>query len=206
MLRSSLPLLLTGLLGCQTALPEPPITVDAATTEAREDSLALVAAYAARELIKPTVSVLRETVAARAQETADAADDPAIWIHPTDPARSLIFGSNKTGGLAAYNLSGQEVSYYPLGKINNVDILTGVVLGGERIDLLGCTNRSDQSVDLLRIDPVTGDLTDVAIDELAVDQKNRRRLRFLLWSRCDYRDRLRHPEREERYPATVSPT
>ena len=36
-------------------------------------------------------------------------DDPAIWIHPTDPARSLILGTDKiesTGGLYVFGLDG----------------------------------------------------------------------------------------------------
>jgi 3-phytase len=143
--------------------------VDAANTEAREDSLALAAAYAAQERIVASVTANTETANARAQEMADAADDPAVWVHPSDSERSLIFGSNKTGGLAAYNLSGAEVAYYPIGKINNVDILEGVKLGEETITILGCSNRSDQSIDLFRVDPETGKLTDVAAGVLPVD-------------------------------------
>lgn len=149
--------------------PPPPITVDAAATEAREDSLALVAAYVGQALIEPAVTAKVQTSPTRASSLEDAADDPAIWRHPTDPARSLIFGSNKTGGIAVYDLSGTEVAYYPIGKINNIDILTGVPLGNSTITLLGCSNRTDQSVDLFSIDVETGELTDVAADALLVD-------------------------------------
>lgn len=164
------PLLLT--LGCQesTPAPTPAPTIDAATTEAREDSLALEAAYAAQALIRPTVTAKVETTIARADAMADAADDPAIWVHPTDSARSLVYGSNKTGGLAVYDLEGKEVAYYPVGSVNNVDIIKGVQLAGETIDLLGCSNRSDQSIDLFRIDPISGVLTDVAAGPLLVDR------------------------------------
>jgi 3-phytase len=44
----------------------------------------------------------------------DAADDPAVWIHPTHPEMSLILGTNKKGGLAVYNLEGKEVAYLSL--------------------------------------------------------------------------------------------
>lgn len=157
---------------CQQSTPVPPSATppDAATTEAREDSLALAAAYAAQALIQPTVTARVETESARADALADAADDPAIWVHPDDPAKSLVFGSNKTGGLAVYDLAGAEVGYYPIGNVNNVDILKGVKLAEETIDLLGCSNRSDQSIDLFRIDPVTGALTDVAAGALLVDR------------------------------------
>ena len=32
--------------------------------------------------------------------SGDAADDPAIWIHPTNTAESIIIGTDKQGGLA----------------------------------------------------------------------------------------------------------
>jgi 3-phytase len=31
--------------------------------------------------------------------SGDAADDPALWIHPTEPASSLIVGTDKDAGL-----------------------------------------------------------------------------------------------------------
>lgn len=110
-----------------------------------------------------------ETASARATSLEDAADDPAIWRHPSDPARSLIFGSNKTGALAVYDLRGSEVAYYPIGKVNNVDILVDVRLGKETISLLGCSNRTNQSINLFSIDAETGALTNVAADALLMD-------------------------------------
>src|SRR5210317_39521 len=52
----------------------------------------------------------------------DAADDPAIWIHPTDPGLSTIIGTDKRGGLAVYALDGTELQYIPAGRLNNVDL------------------------------------------------------------------------------------
>ena len=41
----------------------------------------------------------------------DDPDDPAIWVHPTDPARSLIIGTNKvkapTGAVVVFGLDGK---------------------------------------------------------------------------------------------------
>ncbi|MGB3799570.1 MAG: phytase [Lewinella sp.] len=142
--------------------PHPAEEVDASVTEAREDSLALVAAYAGQDLIERSVTASVETASARAGVMDDAADDPAIWVHPTDPARSLVFGSNKTSGLAAYNLAGEEVAYYEIGNVNNVDILTDVPLGEERITLLGASNRTNQAIDLYLVDEESGALTDLA--------------------------------------------
>lgn len=43
-----------------------------------------------------------------APRTPDA-DDPAIWIHPRDPARSLVIAALKQAGLGVYDLSGRLV-------------------------------------------------------------------------------------------------
>ena len=52
----------------------------------------------------------------------DAADDPAIWVHPADPTQSIIIGIDKKGGLAVYNLAGRQLQYLAGGRINNVDL------------------------------------------------------------------------------------
>ena len=66
-------------------------------------------------------------------------------------------------------MQGEEVDYYPIGKVNNVDILTEVPFGNSSITLLGCSNRSDQSIDMFSIYHETGKLTDVAINALQTD-------------------------------------
>ena len=52
----------------------------------------------------------------------DAADDPAIWVHPSDPAESTIIGTDKQGGLVVYDLAGKQLQYLPDGKMDNVDL------------------------------------------------------------------------------------
>jgi len=54
----------------------------------------------------------------------DAADDPAIWRNPRDPARSLIVGTDKKAGLNVYALSGKAMSSLAAGRVNNVDLRT----------------------------------------------------------------------------------
>lgn len=136
--------------------------------EAREDSLALVAAYTAQEKIQSTLKPTVETEAIAAASEEDAADDPAIWINPIDPSKSLVYGSNKKGGLAVYNLAGVEVDYYPLGNINNVDIIYNFPFNDSLITILGCSNRSDQSIDLLQLD-AEGKLQNIANSNLLMD-------------------------------------
>ena len=52
----------------------------------------------------------------------DAADDPAIWIDPADPARSVVIGTQKQSGLYVYGLDGKVIQYLPDGRMNNVDL------------------------------------------------------------------------------------
>lgn len=41
-----------------------------------------------------------------ASHTGDAMDDPAVWVNPADPARSLLIGNDKGGALETCDLSG----------------------------------------------------------------------------------------------------
>lgn len=52
----------------------------------------------------------------------DAADDPAVWRNPHNPAASLIVATDKKAGLNVYALSGELRSSYPAGRVNNVDL------------------------------------------------------------------------------------
>lgn len=54
---------------------------------------------------------------------ADAADDPAIWRNPADPAASLIVATDKKAGLHVYDLSGTSRSMAGVGLVNNVDLV-----------------------------------------------------------------------------------
>lgn len=80
-----------------------------------------LAAAAAAPVITVDVPAAGET-AAVATANADAADDPAIWRNPRDPAKSLIVGTDKKAGLNVYALTGELRSSYPAGRVNNVDL------------------------------------------------------------------------------------
>jgi 3-phytase len=92
----------------------------------------------------------------------DAADDPAIWVNPADPALSTIIGTDKLGGLAVYDLSGAQIQYLADGDMNNVDLRAGFVLGGRSVTLVAAGNRSGNRIAIYRIDPATRMLEDVA--------------------------------------------
>ncbi|MEE4251948.1 MAG: phytase [Alcanivoracaceae bacterium] len=110
-------------------------------------------------VITPVVDVEVQTVPV--PNKGDAADDPAIWVHPVDPQRSRIIGTDKKGGLASYNLSGDLIQYLSVGRVNNVDLRKGFRVGDRQIDLAVATNRDRNSLHFFAIDTVSGDMTDL---------------------------------------------
>jgi 3-phytase len=92
----------------------------------------------------------------------DAADDPAIWVHPTRPAESTIIGTDKGGGLAVYDLAGRQLQYLPDGKMNNVDVRHGFPLGGRRVALVTAGNRTDNTIAIYRVNQQARTLENVA--------------------------------------------
>lgn len=101
--------------------------------------------------IKNTVAANIETQPVNQKKNEDAADDPAIWIHPEDPEKSIIFGTDKKGGMASYNLDGEELHYFHTGNMNNCDLRYNIKLNGDSIDVLAASNRSSHSLSLYRI-------------------------------------------------------
>lgn len=99
-----------------------------------------------------------ETVAVGTRD-ADAADDPAIWVDAADPARVVIYGTDKKAGLYAYRLDGSVLQHLPGGKPNNVDLRDGFVVDGRPQVLVGASDRSPArfGVVLYLMDPQTLD-------------------------------------------------
>ena len=93
-------------------------------------------------------------------------DDPAIWIHPTDAARSLIIGTDKvetTGGLYVFALDGslrQRIA--PLDRPNNVDVEYNVRIGQRRIDIAVVTERMQHRLRVFEISSDASPLRDLA--------------------------------------------
>ena len=88
----------------------------------------------------------------------DAADDPAIWIHPGDPALSLVLGTDKKGGLNVFDLDGRRLQIVSDGsRPNNVDVVYGFPLGGKTVDLAvaGTSRESRSGIMIWRIDPAS---------------------------------------------------
>jgi 3-phytase len=92
----------------------------------------------------------------------DAADDPAIWVNPSDPAQSAIIGTDKRGGLAVYDMSGKQIQYLRDGQMDNVDLRDGFKLGDQTVSIVTASNRSDNSIAIYKLNPQTRTLENVA--------------------------------------------
>jgi 3-phytase len=92
----------------------------------------------------------------------DAADDPAIWVNPSDPAQSTIIGTDKRGGLAVYDLGGKQIQYLPDGHMDNVDLRDKFKLGDQTVTVVTASNRQDNSIAIYKINPQTRMLENVA--------------------------------------------
>ncbi|MDJ0844634.1 MAG: phytase, partial [Crocosphaera sp.] len=90
-------------------------------------------------------------------------DDPAIYIHPEDVEQSLVITALKNGGLAVYDLDGQEIQKIAPDNIryNNVDLVYGFNLDGESIDIAVVSDRRNDTLAIFEIDPTTQQLTDL---------------------------------------------
>ncbi|WP_133490039.1 phytase [Alcanivorax sp. 24] len=73
----------------------------------------------------------------------DAADDPAIWLHPEKPEHGRVLGTDKKAGLYVYDLLGRTRQFLPVGRLNNVDV---------RGDWAVASNRDHDSLQVFRID------------------------------------------------------
>ena len=108
--------------------------------------LALTSLPLSAEPLAIAVPATTETAA-----TGGDADDPAIWSDPTDPAASLILGTDKQGGLFVFGLDGAERAFLPDGKLNNVDIRP-FTLDGKPVSLAGASKRDDDTLVFYVID------------------------------------------------------
>ncbi|MBY0226265.1 MAG: phytase [Hyphomicrobium sp.] len=94
-----------------------------------------------------------ETEPAKSME--DAADDAEVWLNPAAADKSLIFGTDKKSGLFVFGLDGAKVDFFPVGRVNNVDLRSGFeTAAGARV-LVGASNRTKLGISLFLLDPAT---------------------------------------------------
>jgi 3-phytase len=83
----------------------------------------------------------------------DAADDTALWVHPSEPRKSLIVATDKKAGLIFYSLEGRRLGEFPVGLINNVDSRDNIPYGKSQITLLAGSDRTSNAIALFTVDP-----------------------------------------------------
>ena len=135
---------------------------DVAQTLALPKPAAAAAAQARKSV--PTVKPRVETEPA--DSYGDAADDPAIWVDKRDPSRSVVIASDKKLGLNVYDLKGKRLQVVPDGRMNNVDLREGFMLGGKATTIVAATNRTTRSISLYRFDTATRRLESIAAGTL----------------------------------------
>ncbi len=94
-----------------------------------------------------------------ADADGDDADDPAIWVHPADPSKSLVLTTNKKSGVRVYGLDGRLVQHIAETRPNNIDVLYARSADGTPADLAIASDAANNSILIYRIDAETGELT-----------------------------------------------
>lgn len=85
-------------------------------------------------------------------------DDPAIWINPADPSKSLVIGTDKDqdGGLYVFDLKGKIVrEVHSLKRPNNVDVAYGLMLNGKPTDIAVTTERFTHKLRIFALPDMT---------------------------------------------------
>lgn len=84
-------------------------------------------------------------------------DDPAIWIHPTDPTKSIIFGTDKDtqGAIYAFDLNGKIIQDKVITNIkypNNIDVEYGLQLNDStKVDIIAFTEREKSQIRIFSV-------------------------------------------------------
>ncbi|MCG3156248.1 MAG: hypothetical protein DKINENOH_02871 [bacterium] len=91
------------------------------------------------------------------------ADDPAIWIHPTEPEQSLVIGTDKVGGAVyVWDMNGQQRQRIPISSYpNNGDVRYGMPVSGVPVDIYVVGAESPSRLVIFKIDPSTRQLSDI---------------------------------------------
>jgi 3-phytase len=122
-------------------------------------TLVAIPAVATAQPATVSVSAKGETVPV-GTANADAADDPAIWRNPANPAASLVVATDKKAGLHVYGLDGKSRHFVAAGRVNNVDLIDrgkdGVlVVASDRNDI------ENSLLQLYRLDTATAQLVSI---------------------------------------------
>ncbi|WP_027330574.1 phytase [Marinimicrobium agarilyticum] len=105
----------------------------------------------------PTVKPVAQTEAVA--RFGDAADDPAIWVHPSNPSASRVLGTDKKLGLDVFDMEGRRVQHLSVGRVNNVDLRYGFEWGNGTDDIAVATQRDHNTLSVYRINAQSGEVS-----------------------------------------------
>jgi 3-phytase len=132
-----------------------------------------VAAQAAAPPSEVSATVETQPVA----HSGDAADDVAIWVHPTNASASTVIGTDKLGALHVYDLAGRQLQALPVGEANNIDL---------RGNLVTFANRTDNTLEIYRVVPGTRRLSDAAARSIATGMQVYGSCMYRSWAGTNY--------------------
>ncbi|WP_106790951.1 phytase [Aquimarina sp. Aq78] len=84
-------------------------------------------------------------------------DDPAIWVHPTDASKSIVFGTDKdtNGAIYAFDLKGKVIAGKTIRNIkypNNIDVEYGFRINDSiTVDVIVFTERERNRIRLFSV-------------------------------------------------------
>ena len=91
------------------------------------------------------------------EKTLNDTDDPAIWINPSDPSKSIVFGTDKesNGAIYAFDLDGKIIEEKTIRNIerpNNIDLAYGFALNDSTTtDVIVFTEREKNQIRMFSV-------------------------------------------------------
>ncbi len=119
---------------------------------------------------EPPVEVRAAVETVVTTDLAVDADDPALWADAQDPARAVMFGTDKSDGLYVHNLDGSVRQFLPIGPLNNVDLRTGVTIDGRELVAVAATNDGRMGINLFMFDSATLETRDWGFVDTAMGE------------------------------------
>lgn len=132
------------------------MVLDEATGKLVSVRVELVSKTQAKQLATEVVQIPVDVETKPVDKKGDAADDPAVWVHPTQPEKSKILGTNKKQGLFVYDLKGKQLQSLLVDRVNNVDVRKGFTYAGKPMDIATASQRDRRAIALFKIDPANG--------------------------------------------------
>lgn len=124
--------------------------VNVSSNDPDENPLAVMLTGIAASEFPPVIVLPKITTTS----TPSNADDPAIWIHPSDPSRSVIIGTDKSAGIFVWDLNGSLLQHLPQGAdVNNVDARQRVRWGNEVADIVAANLRNAGKLAVFKVNP-----------------------------------------------------